>query len=216
MREHCPIKNFIRRRRKDARPGEILTAALDVFGERGFAATRLDDIAARAGVSKGTLYLYFDNKEALFKAAIEATMTPAIEAAEELAADTGRPASELLREFVLGWWDQVGSTPLGALPKLLVAEGSNFPELARWFHDTLINRAHAAMTRIIELGIDRGEFRPVPPPLAARIVFSPMFSFIIWRRSFPDFMCGTFTPEQFLNQAIDMLVHGMATEKQPS
>lgn len=213
MRNGCPIQKFIRRRRKEARPGEILSAALEVFAERGFAATRLDDIATRAGVSKGTVYLYFENKEALFKAAVEAAMRPAVEAAEALAADTGRPSAELLREFVFGWWEMVGSTALGALPKLLVAEAGNFPEIARWFHDTMITRAHNAMTRIIELGIARGDFRPVPPQLAARIVFSPMFSFIIWRRSFAGFMCELATPEEFLNQAVDMLVHGLALEK---
>ncbi len=216
MNTCCPIQKFIRRRRKEARPGEIASAALEVFAEKGFAATRLEDIAARAGVSKGTVYLYFENKEALFKAAVEAAMMPAVEAAEALAGDASRPAADLLREFVFGWWQMVGSTALGAVPKLLVAESGNFPELARWFHDALISRAHRAMTRIIELGIAAGDFRPVQASAAARIVFAPMFSFIIWRRSFGGFMCDLSAPEEFLDQAVDVLVHGLALrETQP-
>jgi AcrR family transcriptional regulator len=209
----CPIEKFIRRRRKEARPAEITAAALEVFAEKGFAATRLEDIAARAGLSKGTVYLYFENKETLFKAAVEAGMTPAVEAAEALAGDTTRPAVELLRDFVSGWWLKVGSTSLGAVPKLLVAESGNFPELARWFHDTMISRAHRAMAQIIELGISRGEFRPVPPLVASRIVFAPLFSFLIWQRSFGDCMKDLPAPERFLELAVDILANGLTASK---
>jgi len=141
----CPF----RRRRKEARPGEIAAAALELFVEKGFAATRLDDVATRAGVSKGTVYLYFDSKEALFKAAIDAAMMPVVEAAEALANEADRSAAELLRCFVAGWWQMVGATAVGGLPKLLVAESGNFPELARWFHDSIIRRAQKAMARIM-------------------------------------------------------------------
>ena len=209
-------EKFIRRRRKEARPAELTAAALDVFAEKGFAATRLDDIAARAGVSKGTVYLYFDNKEALFKAAVEAAMTPAIEAAEALAGDTRRPAAELLREFVLGWWQLVGSTSLGALPRLLVAESRNFPELAAWFHDKMISRALRAMATIIEQGIATGEFRPAPPLLAARIVFAPMFSFIIWQHTFSTYMPDLPSPEEFLGEAAHILLYGLAAPESPT
>jgi AcrR family transcriptional regulator len=213
MRASCPLQNFIRRRRKEARPAEIAAAALEVFAEKGFAATRLEEIAKRAGVSKGTVYLYFDNKEALFKAAVEATMRPALEAAEALAGDTERPAPVLLREFIVGWWQMVGSTPLGAVPKLLVAEAGNFPDIARWFHDTNISRAHRAMTRIIEQGIAAGDFRPVPAELAARIVFSPLFAFLVWRKSFAGFMADLPGPEEFLAGAVDILTHGLAVSE---
>lgn len=213
MKPSCPLQDLIRRRRKDARPAEITAAALEVFAEKGFAATRLEDIAAKAGASKGTVYLYFKNKEALFKAAVEAAMAPAIEAAEALASDTRRPAVELLREFVFGWWQMVGSTSLGAVPKLLVAESGNFPEIARWFHDSFISRGHRAMTRIIELGIARGEFRPQPAAVAARIIFGPLFSFLIWRRAFIGFMADLPPPEDFLAQAVEMLTYGLVTRE---
>jgi AcrR family transcriptional regulator len=201
---------LFRRRRKEARPGELVAAALDVFVEKGFAATRLDDVAARAGVSKGTVYLYFASKEALFKAVIEAGMTPAVEAAEALAKEVDRPAAELLRCFVEGWWQMIGSTPFGSLPKLLVAEAGNFPEIARWFHEAMVRRAQTAMARIIEAGVASGEFRSVDPDIAARVVFAPMFSYLIWQRAFGPAMCELPPPEQFFATAVDLLVHGLA------
>jgi AcrR family transcriptional regulator len=205
-----------RQRRKDARPGELMTAALEVFAERGFAATRLDDVALRAGVSKGTVYLYFESKEALFKAAVETAITPALEAAEALAADAAKPSAELLRCFVFGWWHMVGATPLGGLPKLLVAESGNFPELARWFHDNMIRRAQRAVAGIIELGVARGDFRPVPPMLAARIVFGPMFSYVLWQRAFSGCMVDLPDPETYFSLAVDMLVHGLTAIQEPA
>ncbi len=199
----------ISRRRKEARPGEIAAAALELFVEKGFAATRLDDVAARAGVSKGTVYLYFENKEALFKSAVETAMMPAIEAAEALAGESERPAAELLRCFVMGWWQMIGANTIGGLPKLLVAEAGNFPELAKWFYESIMLRAKRAMGRIIELGIRRGEFRPVEPELAARVVFGPMFSYILWHRAFKTFMYDLPSPEIYLGEAVSLLTHGL-------
>jgi AcrR family transcriptional regulator len=201
---------LFRRRRKEARPGELIAAAQEVFVEKGFAATRLDDVAARAGVSKGTVYLYFKNKEALFKAVIEAGMTPAVETAEALAAEADRPAEELMRRFVDGWWSMIGSTSLGSLPKLLVAESGNFPEITQWFHDAMMRRAQKAMARIIEGGIARGEFRAVDADIAARIFFAPMFSYLIWQRAFGEATCGLPPPERFFGEAVDLLIHGLA------
>lgn len=198
------------RRRKEARPGEIGDAALELFIEKGFAATRLDDVAIRAGVSKGTIYLYFESKETLFKEAIETAMMPAIEAAEALANDAGTPAAELLRRFIEGWWCMVGSTTLGGLPKLLVAEAGNFPEIAHWFHESMIRRAQKAMARIIDLGIERGEFRAVDSDISARVFFGPMFSYVVWSRAFGPAMCELPTPEQFFATTLDLLIEGLA------
>lgn len=204
-----------RQRRKDARPGELMTAALEVFAERGFTATRLDEVARRAGVSKGTVYLYFESKEALFKAAVETAITPALEAAEALAEDASKPSAEALRCFVFGWWQMVGATDLGALPKLLIAESGNFPELARWFHDNMIRRALRAAANIIELGVKRGDFRPVEPLLAARIIFAPMFSYVVWRRAFADCMADLPDPDSYFSLAVDMLVNGLNEPEEP-
>lgn len=200
------------RRRPEERPGELLLAALAVFAAKGFAAARLEDIARQAGVSKGTIYLYFPTKEALFKAAIEAAIIPAVEAAEALSNDASRPAAERLRAFIFGWWQRVGATPLAAVPKLLVAEAGNFPEAAQWFHDNIIARAQRAMARLIESGIAGGEFRPVEPMLAARIVFAPMFSYLVWRHAFAALSCELPEAERFFALATDLLTHGLVKE----
>jgi AcrR family transcriptional regulator len=202
----CPF----RCRRKEARPGELIAAAQEIFVEKGFAATRLDDVAARAGVSKGTVYLYFKNKEALFKAVIETGITPAVEMVEALAAETDRPAEELLRGFIDSWWRMMGATPLGSLPKLLVAESRNFPEIARWFHDALVRRGQKALARIVELGVARGEFRAVDADLASRVFFAPMFSYLLWQHAFGDFMRDLPPPEIFFDEVLNLLIHGLA------
>jgi AcrR family transcriptional regulator len=201
------------RRRKEARPGEIAAAALELFVEKGFAATRLDDVAAAAGVSKGTVYLYFEGKEALFKSAIESAMTPALQAAEELANEVDRPAAELLRCFVDGWWRMVGSTALGGLPKLLVAESGNFPEIARWFHESMIRRAQNAMAQIIESGAARGEFRAMDAHLAARVFLAPMFSYVVWQRAFDATVCDLPPPDRFFGASLDLLIEGLAVTR---
>ena len=97
-------------RRKDARPQELLAAALDLFVERGFAATRLDDVAAQAGVSKGTLYLYFANKEELFKAVVRENMLPALGEGEEAIEKCDGNSADLFRDIMLGWWERIGAT----------------------------------------------------------------------------------------------------------
>lgn len=202
----------LRRRRKEARPGELLEAALEVFTEHGFAAARLDEIAQRAGASKGTIYLYFESKEALFKAAVEAAITPALEAAEAVAADGTVPAAESLRRFVRRWWQATSETALAGLPKLLVAESGNFPELARWFHDNVVFRAQRALAAIIARGVEGGEFRPVEPLVAARVVLAPIFAYLLWRRAFGACACDLPAPETYLATALEMLTLGLVRE----
>jgi AcrR family transcriptional regulator len=108
-----PLEVVRRQRRKEARPAELAAAALSLFIEKGFAATRLDEVAARAGVSKGTLYLYFDSKDALFKAVIEEGVVPLFEEFEAKLETLQDDPERLLREILQGWWDKVGSTDLG-------------------------------------------------------------------------------------------------------
>jgi AcrR family transcriptional regulator len=108
-------------RRKDARPDEILAAGLEVFVERGYAAARLDEVASRAGVSKGTLYLYFDNKEELFKAVVRTSILPMLATAEALIEHFPGPPEALLRELVAGWWRMAGGTRIAGIPKLVIS-----------------------------------------------------------------------------------------------
>src|SRR5437016_10656592 len=148
------------KRRKDARPGEIVAAALEVFGERGFAATKLADVARHAGVTKGTVYLYFESKEALFKAVVRETIVPVIAQGEALARSFTGSARELLERLVREYWRLVGETSLAGIPKLMMAEAATFPELTRFYYDEVVTRGHRLMAGVIERGIENGEFPP--------------------------------------------------------
>ena len=150
-----PLEVVRRQRRKEARPAELAAAALSLFIEKGFAATRLDEVAARAGVSKGTLYLYFDSKDALFKAVIEEGVVPLFEEFEAKLETLRDDPERLLREILQGWWDKVGSTDLGGICKLMISEAGNFPEVARYHHDAVIVRWMALLGRAYAIGVER-------------------------------------------------------------
>ena len=130
-------------RRKDARPQELLAAALDLFVERGFASTRLEDVAKRAGVSKGTLYLYFENKQELFKAVVRDNIVQSIGEAEDSMAASDSSSAELLRSMMMQWWEEFGATKLAGLTKLMLAEANNFPELAQFYNEEVVTRGNA-------------------------------------------------------------------------
>ena len=150
-----------RERRKDDRPGELVNAALDVFAERGFAGARLEDIARRAGVTKGTVYLYFASKEELFEAVVRQTLMSSIARGHATVRDFEGPTPELLRIVLTGWWHGVVRTKAAALVKLICAEASNFPAVAQFYYDNVIEPGRRLQSRIIERGIARGEFRAV-------------------------------------------------------
>ncbi|HTD06123.1 TetR/AcrR family transcriptional regulator [Undibacterium sp.] len=170
-------------RRKDARPQELLAAALDLFVERGFAATRLDDIAKSAGVSKGTLYLYFSSKEELFKTVVRENVVPMIGQAEELVEQFTGSSADLFREIFMSWWYAVGNTKLSGLSKLMIAEAGNFPELAQFYNEEVIARSDAMVVRMLKRGIARGEIRPLNLEMAPRILIAPIIMQMISRHS---------------------------------
>ena len=201
-----------RRRRKDARPSELTAAALDLFVEKGFAATRLEDVAAHAGVSKGTLYLYFDSKEALFKAVIEQGIVPLFVAAEQEMADHVGTSTDLLRHLLESWWQQVGATRLAGVPKLIIAESRNFPEVAQYYHDHVIQRGRALVRTVLQRGIACGEFRLLDVETAIDVIISPLLMLAIWRSSLC--FCGQETnPDVFLKTHFDLLVQGLSQKK---
>lgn len=198
-----------RQRRKDARPSELLAAALDLFVEKGFAATRLEDVAALAGVSKGTLYLYFDSKAALLKAVVENGIVPALEKGEDIVANFSGTTSELLRHMMLTWWSLVGESKLSGICKLMLAEASNFPEISAYYHDAVIARGQGLVRRALELGIAKGEFRNINVEVATDSVFAPILRLMLWRHSFAD-CCGVEAdPQGHLNTHLDIVLHGV-------
>lgn len=176
-------------RRKEHRPAELLDAALDCFVERGYAATRLEDVAARAGVSKGTLYLYYDGKVDLFKAVVRSNALPLIEAFRAQIDLSKLGSAELLAEFFEGWWRQVGETRLAGIAKLIVGEAGNFPEVTRFFFDEVTLPTWRLLGSILERGIASGEFRPIDVEAATVLWMSPLILKAIWMRSIAP-TCG--------------------------
>lgn len=201
-----------RTRRKEARPSELTAAALDLFVEKGFAATRLDDVAARAGVSKGTLYLYFDSKEALFKSVIEEGIVPALAAAEQRLAGFQGPSADLLQSLLLGWWQQIGGTPLAGVIKLIISESRNFPEVAQYYHDNVIQRGRSLLRAALQRGMDASEFRKMDVDSCIDVIIAPLLMLVVWRHSFC--FCGNdIEPQEYLNTHFDLLIHGLLAGK---
>ncbi|MFP4611386.1 MAG: TetR family transcriptional regulator [Thiohalophilus sp.] len=201
-------------RRKAARPGEIVAAALELFVEHGFAATRLEDVARRAGVSKGTVYLYFDSKEALFEAVVREVVIPQVERSETLAQQHQGGQGELLEQLVMNWWQSVSSGPICGIPKLIIAESANFPQAAQFFVDNVINRVRGIFNKVIEKGIEQGEFRQVDPEYVTRLLMSPMVLLAIWRHSLQPYDQSYPMDEQtYLYQHLDLFLNGLRKEQ---
>lgn len=196
-------------RRKDARPQELLAAALDLFVERGYAAARLDDVAARAGVSKGTLYLYFENKEELFKAVVRENLVSALAEAEDWIERSVGSSRELLRAFILSWWERIGQTKLSGISKLMLAESGNFPDVARFYHDEVISRCNALIIGILERGIARGEFRAVDTVNANLVIVAPIIMLMMWKHSFHSCRLEPISASDYLDCYLDLLINGL-------
>jgi AcrR family transcriptional regulator len=206
----CPLDTKPRwERRKDARPQELLDAALDLFVERGYAATRLEDVAKRAGVSKGTLYLYYENKEELFKAVVRTSIVPVLGEAEESVAGFDGPSADLLRHLILSWWQQVGATKASGIVKLVMAEAGNFPELACFYQEEVINRGTRTMATMLTRGIERGEFRAIDVNLMTQVLIAPMLMLITWKHSVGPCPRAELDPQAFLDTFLDMALHGL-------
>src|SRR6267378_2776387 len=167
------------RRCPEDRPAQIIEAALQVFGERGLANARLQDIAERAGVSKGTIYLYFTDKEELFREMIRQTAVAAIERAER-AETHGTPTHQLLA-FMRGYWAFVRSPVFATIYRLVLGELHQFPDLARFYAHEVVARGQKLMAGIISRGIDAGEFREIDPTVAARMLVAIIVMNGIWR-----------------------------------
>ena len=202
-----------RRRRKEARPQELTAAALALFAEKGFAATKLDDIAARAGVSKGTLYLYFDSKEALFKAVILEGVVPAIEEGEALLEQDAAGPAELLSLMLRGWWERIGSTELGAIPKLMLSEARNFPEVAAFYHGAVIQRGQALIRTVVRRGIERGVFRPVDLDVIGNVLIAPLLHLALWHHSFGSCCDIELDVDCYLDTHLDIVLSGLAAKQ---
>jgi TetR/AcrR family transcriptional regulator len=203
-----------RERRKEARPGELLDAALDLFVEKGFAATRSEEVAARAGVSKGTLFLYFPSKEELFKAVVRENMSGRFaEWQEEFDTFEGTTA-EMVRYCMRVWWDRIGATRASGITKLIISEARNFPDIAAFYQQEVIRPGTELIRRILQRGVDRGEFRPLDMEYAVFGIIAPMIFLIMMKHSLGVCMPQDYAldPERYIASQVETLLHGLRVD----
>lgn len=210
-----PVRNHIKRweRRSEARPAEIVSAALDLFVEKGFAATKMEQIGARAGVTKGTVYLYFRSKEDLFRAVLEQSIVPAVEAGEQIIEGHRGSAGALYGTLVRTWWSVIGRPPASGIPKLIMSEAANFPGLAEIFFEKVVQRGRRLFAKTIQLGIDRGEFRQVEVDHAVRLALAPLTLFVIHNHSLACYEKCLVDQDELVELHIDIFLRGIAKER---
>ena len=201
------------RRRKEERPQEILEAALSVFAEKGFAAARMEDIATRARVSKGTIYLYFKSKEAVFQALVRQMLVPQLNEAAAMIRSYRGPMGPLLAQILRTIGQFVTTSDRVVLPKIVIAEAGNFPDLARIYREELVERGLALFGSVVKAGIDRGEFRPVPTEHAARLCIAPLLVAAIWRTTFAQLDAKPYDYPGLIETHIATLLKGLAAEE---
>ena len=196
-----------RRRRKAERTPEIIAAGIASFAERGYADTRLEDVAERAGIAKSTIYLYFENKEALFRATVEARVRTAIGEIDEVVADFDGDTGELLTLVLMKSYERFVDTDASALLRTIIAEGERFPELRQVFYDAHLGHGAKILGRILRRGVERGEFRDAPVREFPRMLIAPTMLACIWRMTF-----DTLEPidvERFARAHVDLLLRGL-------
>jgi AcrR family transcriptional regulator len=201
------------RRRKEARPGEILAAALEEFVDRGYSATRLEDVARRAGVTKGTVYLYFTNKEDLFKAVVRESFVPELARGERAVAEFTGTSRELFRELIERWWTVLGSSRLSGIPKLMTSEAANFPDLARFYYEEVVKRGHQLIATVLQRGVDRGEFREMDIPTTVRLVMAPLMFQLVMKHSFHRCVNDNLSPPALLDRHVEVFLDGIAVHE---
>ncbi len=201
-----------RARRKEARPGELLDAALDLFVEKGFAATRVEEVAARAGVSKGTLFLYFPSKEELFKAVVRKNISGHFkEWNAEFEAFRG-DTLDMLTFCMYSWWDRVGATKASGLTKLMLSEAGNFPDIAAFYQHEVIRPGQALIRRVLQRGMDSGEFRRLDLDYAVYSIVGPMNFLMLSKHA--NCACvsdeAALEPKKYIASQLGIILYGLA------
>jgi AcrR family transcriptional regulator len=203
-----------RQRRKEARPQELIDAALELFAEKGFSATRSEEVAARAGVAKGTLYLYYPSKEELLKAVISQRLSSEIAAVAEYSASYEGSCASLLTEVFTQWWSRVFDSPTSAVFKLVITEVRNFPEIADFYRREVVEPATQLVSGILERGVKRGEFRAIDVPSAVLSLVFPMVMLCLHKHSLGA--CAPAAemvePHAFIRQHVQLVLHGLRAD----
>jgi AcrR family transcriptional regulator len=203
----CPIKCWTRR--KEARPQEILEAALGLFVEKGFAATKIEDIARAAGVTRGTPYLYFANKEEIFKSVICSLLVPQLAVGESLLKEWRGSTRDLLIELFQMWWRTVGDTSLSALPKLMMAEGGNFPEVMALYNEEFIVPWQGLIRMVLTRGIDQGEFVVNDMEYAIEVISAPIVMAMMLKNTPMSCLPADFSAERYVKCTLDLFLNGL-------
>jgi len=204
-----------RQRRKEARPQELLDAALELFVEKGFSATRAEEVALRAGVSKGTLYLYYPSKEDLLKAVIEQRLSSEIAAGAAEAASFTGTTPQLLREVLTHWWQRMYDSPVSGVFKIIITEVRNFPEIAEFYRQAVVEPGQALIGGLLHRGIERGEFRPVDIASTVYSIVFPMIMVCIHKHSIGACTDMPLDGKRFIANHIDLVLAGLAPQPAP-
>lgn len=207
-----------RQRRKAERPGEVLEAALDSIAATGFANVRMEDIARRAGVSKGTVYLYFPSKQALFEALVRHAMLPKleemgrlVESATESGLDGAKmDSATLLRRVLTAFPTVMADRRVLAIPRLVIAEAHQLPDIARFYKAEVVDRGHRLITGLLQRGVARGEFRPHDCATVARLALAPLLMGLIWRNSFEPATGESLDVDAMIGLHLDLLFQSLA------
>ncbi len=191
------------RRRKEDRPQEITAAAFEAFAEKGYAATPVEEVARRAGVSKGLLYLYFKTKEELFKAVIRSVVIRRVDALVDIVDHTELSSEAFLRGPMLDFMKQIPGSPVSVVIRLLLAEGKRHPELVDFYWENVVGKGLAAISRFIDRGVARGEFRPNAVSEQPHLFLAPMMLSMIWKILFSKRSLDT---DRLMETQVDMII----------
>ena len=201
-------KSGVGRPKKKGRSKEILTAGFQEFAEKGFDAARLDNVAARAGVAKGTLYLYYDSKEALFEAAVQSRLMPVLSRVGRLLDFYPGPTPFLLKVMIRLMYRQIATGEMRTLLRIIIAESERFPGLADFYYDEFMSKMIAILTKVVERGIARGELREGPATRLPLSIMSPGIMAAIWQMTFNR--RHQITLDEFLEAHLDLVMQGVS------
>ena len=190
-------------RRKEERPQEITEAAFQAFAEKGYAATRVEEVAQRAGVSKGLLYLYFKTKEELFKAVIKSVVIRRVDALVAALEKTELSSEDFLRGPLLEFMKSVPGSPVAVVIRLMVSEGHRHPDLVDYYWENVVSKGLAAISRFIDRGVQRGEFRATAVSELPQLLLAPVMLAVIWRILFAQRVLDT---DKLIATHIDMIL----------
>ena len=196
---HSENKRFWKRK-KEVRPQEILKAATELFVEQGFSATLVSMVANKAGVQPGTIYVYYENKEALFKAVIHAAMDPVLQYSNDFLKQYTGSSKNLLFELTHQWWKLMESEACAGIPKLVTAESKNFPDLTRFYMDQVLVHAKRIVEGVLEYGIQKNDFFVENLDISARIMMHSLHEITVYAHSFDSLADEKLDIELYLDQ----------------